>query len=132
MTNDIEQIRMSEKDVIEYFCKNLVEALGFAENQNVDFAKIIAVAIWNITEFGMYHTKGNLPIVSSVIIETVAASGLRRVDLSSYAPANKISIKSEGISLENKGNPATVLLLINAMEMLEEFISNGRPSSPFH
>ena len=132
MTNDIEQIRMSEKDVIEYFCKNLVEALGFAENQNVDFAKVIAVAIWNITEFGLFHTKGNIPIVASIIIETMAASGLRRVNLNEYAPVNKISIKSEGISLENKGNPATVLLLINVMEMLEEFISNGRPSNSFH
>ena len=132
MTNDIEKIRMSEKDVIEYFCKNLVEALGFAENQNVDFAKVISVAIWNITEFGMFHTKGNIPIVASIIIETMAASGLRRVNLNEYAPVNKISIKSEGISLENKGNPATVLLLINAMEMLEEFISNGRPNNPFH
>ena len=132
MTNDIEKVSMSEKDVIEYFCKNLVEALGFAENQNVDFAKVISVAIWNITEFGLFHTKGNIPMVASIIIETMAASGLRRVNLNEYAPVNKISIKSEGISLENKGNPATVLLLINAMEMLEEFISHGRPSNPFH
>ena len=131
MTNDIELIKMSEKDVIEHFCKNLVEALHFAETQNVDFAKIIAVAIWNITEFGMHHTRGNIPVVASIIIETIAASGLRRVDLNEYAPLNKISIKSD-LSLENNAGPATVLLMINIMETLEQYIANGRPSSSFH
>ena len=132
MTKEFKEDQMSEKEVINDYCKNLVEALHFTEMQNADFAKVMSVTIWNIFEFGMFHTRGSIPVVTSIIVETMAASGLRRVNLSEYAPVNKISIKSEGISLENNGNPATVLLLIHAMEMLEEFISNSRPSNPFH
>ena len=121
---------MSEKEVINDYCKNLVEAFLFTEMQNADFAKVMST-IWNIFEFGMFHTRGSIPVVTSIIVEAMNTSGLRRVNLSEYAPVNKISIKSD-ISLENNGNPATVLLLIHAMEMLEEFISHGRPSNTFH
>jgi len=131
MTKEFKEDQMSEKDVINEYCKNLVEALHFTEMQNADFAKVMSVTIWNIVEFGMFHTKGSIPVVTSIIVETMAASGLRRVNLSEYAPVNKISIKSD-LSLENNANPATVLLLIHAMEILEEFIASSRPSNQFH
>ena len=123
---------MTERETLEYFGKNLIESLSFVESQDADYVKAIAIGCYNLMEFGLYHTGGDIPLVSSIFAETLAASGLRRVNMEEYAPQNRISINSEGVSLENRGNPAATLLLIHVLTLLEEFAVDSHSMKNLH
>ena len=132
MKKFISKKMLTEKETLEHFGKNLIESLSFVESQDADYVKAIAIASHYLMEFGLYHTGGDIPLVSSIFAETLTASALRRVNMEEYAPRNRILINSVGVSLENRGNPAATLLLIHVLKLLEEFAVDSHSMKNLH
>ena len=121
MTRQRHYSEKQKRDPYEKFNQAIIEALTSAEDQSLDSIKLTAIATYTVCEFALFHSRGNFNIVSGLILEILCTSGFRRIDLPTYSETNKIIINAKNASLEDRANPASLLLLTTALMLLEDF-----------